>query len=141
MWAKRIEDLIAFQLANEFKREVYRLVGASPGARTDFKFKDQITHAAAGIERTLNEGYHRRLNTEFAQYIRYALGSLGETKGHLKDGIDRGHLVEADCHEAFKLARRCEDVTTRLLSKIQRSIEQDRKRQHPRRAPRSDDRI
>ena len=129
MWAKRIEDLAAFQLGNEFKLEVYRLIDGSPTAQRDFKFRDQIRHAAAGIERNLNEGFPRRLETEFATFIRYGLASLAEAKGHVRDGIDRRYFSETDCRDALALARRCEDVCSALYRRIQQSIDAKRRQQ------------
>jgi four helix bundle protein len=126
MWARRIEDLVAFQLANEFKREVYRLIDSSPGATRDFKFKDQTSDAAAGIERALNEGFHRRLDTEFVHFLRYALASLAEAKGHVRDGVDRRYFLAEGCRPALALAQRCEDVTNELFKKVQLSIEKKR---------------
>jgi len=126
MRAGRIEELVAFSLAREFKLEVYRLVDSTTGTRRDFKFEDQIRDAASGVERALNEGFHRKLDTEFVHFIRYALGSLGEAKGHIEDGIHRGHFVEADCRAAFSLANRCKAVTTALLSSLRLAIERER---------------
>jgi hypothetical protein len=112
--AKRLEDLVAFQFALEFKLEVYRLIDASPTAPRDFKFKDQLTDAAAGIERAMAEGFGRRKPLEFANSLRYALGSLAEAKTGLADGVLRRHFSSADCSVALTWAERCKSATKRL---------------------------
>jgi four helix bundle protein len=132
MWAKKIEDLEAFQLANEFKREVYRLVAASPYAERDYKFKSQITDASAGAERTINEGYHRQHNGEFFNFLRYALASLAEARGHVRDGVDRGYWSASDTAAALRLGKRCNDVVEKLMVRIKRGIENERKSRKPR---------
>ena len=139
MWAKRIEDLVAFQLANEFKREVYRLINSSRGALRDFKFKDQTWDSAAGPERALNEGFHRGLDSEFVHFIRYALASLAEAKGHVLDGIDRGYVVAEECRPPLSLVKRCVDVTTALFNKVQRSNERKKRERRRGRPPRGCD--
>ena len=65
----------AYQLALSFKREVYRLVNSNPSARRDYKYRDQLFEAASGIEGTMSEGFGRWGAAEFAQFIRYSLGS------------------------------------------------------------------
>ena len=56
MVARRFEELVAWQLANELKRKVYALVDAS-AARNDCKFRDQIKDSAASAPRNLAEGF------------------------------------------------------------------------------------
>jgi four helix bundle protein len=131
MWARRLEDLIAFQLAVEFKREVYRLVKAHPAADRDFRYRDQIRNAAAGVERSLTEGFHRNRDPEFLQFIRYALASLAEARGHVRDGVDRDYFNPRECRQAASLGRRCEEVTAALYRNIEQSIE--RRKQERRR--------
>ena len=48
MVAKRYENLEAWQLADELKREVYAIT-ATGSAATDFGFRDQIRDAAASL--------------------------------------------------------------------------------------------
>jgi hypothetical protein len=43
--ARTLEDLVAYQFAEEFKLEVYALISASPGARKDLDFRDQLRRA------------------------------------------------------------------------------------------------
>jgi four helix bundle protein len=56
MIAKRFEELEAWQLANELKRNIYQLVATS-GAREDWKFRDQITDSAASGPANLAEAF------------------------------------------------------------------------------------
>lgn len=114
MGAKRLEDLVAFQFAVEFKLEVYRIVGNSSAAGHDFKYKDQLFDAASGVERAIAEGFGRYRPLEFAQFLRYALASLGEAQRTLKDGIDRRHFSVENCAAAFTWARRCKAATQGL---------------------------
>jgi four helix bundle protein len=109
-----VDDLIAFQLAVEFKREVYRIVESSEPARADFRFTSQLFEAASGVEAVLDEGFNRNVSGEFAQFIRYALGSLAEARRRLRDGIHRKYFTEEDCRDAFSLGQRCCDATRNL---------------------------
>lgn len=90
MGAKRLEELVAWQLAHEFKVEAYRLVRASPSASRDSEYRQQLFAAAASGEANIAEGFHRFVPAEFAHFLNIARGSIGEAKVRLIDGIDRG---------------------------------------------------
>lgn len=122
----RLEDIVAHQFAEEFKFEVYGLINASPGARRDFKFRDQLRDAASGISAAVAEGFGRQHPPEFVTFLRYALASLAEAKTYLKDGIDRGYFAEPDCQLGFTWARRCRPVLRNLLASQRRLIAADK---------------
>jgi len=114
MVVKRLEDLVAFQLALEFKRSTYALVHSSPAANNDLRFKSQLFDSAASVEANIAEGWRRFAPGEMAQFLRYALGSLEEAKRRVQDGIDRGYFRPDDCEAALTLARRCGAATMAL---------------------------
>jgi four helix bundle protein len=127
MVARTLGELVAYQFAHEFKLEVYRILDGSPRALSDFKFLSQIREATAGVEGCIAEGFgRRRRNTEFAQFIRYALGSLEEARVKLVDGADRHYYGLDDCRAALAWASRTAAATTRLLASIDRRIARNR---------------
>jgi four helix bundle protein len=114
MGVKRVEDIVAWQLANAFKVEVYRLIAESPGASIDIRFRDQLRESAASVGINIGEGFYRYGAREFARYLAIALSSLGEATLWLRDGIDRRHFDADACEQALALAKRCRVATLRL---------------------------
>ncbi len=114
MVVRRYEDLITWQLGEAFKLEVVRLVLKSAEARADLRFKSQILDAARSVPANITEGFLRCSAGDFARFLDYALGSLGEAEQRLHDGIQLGYFSEEDCLEAFRLARRCLTAAVRL---------------------------
>jgi len=114
MGVSRLEDLIAWQLANAFKLEIYRLLDDSPPASSDVRFRDQLRASAVSVGVNIGEGFYRFGAREFRRYLTIALASLGETTLWLQDGIDRGHFDKATCETAFSLAKRCRVASLRL---------------------------
>lgn len=117
MAVKAVEELVAFQLAVEFKLAVYRLVRACRQP-IDFKYQSQLFDAASAVEADLSEGFKRNVPGEFAQFVRYAAASLAESRTRLGDGIHRAHFTEAECREALDLGKRAADA----LAALQRSL-------------------
>jgi four helix bundle protein len=133
MGVKRIEDLIAWQLAVEFKDEVHRLIAGSKSAQRDFRFLAQICDALVGTESNTVEGFHRNRPREFAQFLRYARSSHAEAETRLKDGIARGYFKQIDCENALRLAKRCGQALLRLLQSLEPFMGPDPKPRPPRR--------
>jgi four helix bundle protein len=136
MGVKRIEDLIAWQLAVEFKGEVHRLIAGSKLAQRDFLFVTQLCNALVGTESNTVEGFHRNRTREFAQFLRYARSSHAEAETRLKDGIARGYFKHADCEKALHLAKRCGQALLRLLQSLEPFMGPDPKPRRPRRPER-----
>ena len=112
--ARTFTELHAWQLANELKLGVYKLIEA-PDVRRDFEFRNQIRNAAASAPRNIAEGFGRFGPREFSQYLRVANGSLMETSNHLRDGHDRGYFREEDVRRLETLARRASAAVTALI--------------------------
>jgi four helix bundle protein len=103
--ARRFQDLVAWQLANQLKKEVYELVETST-AREDRRFFDQIRDSAASAPSNLAEGFACYRHPDFARYVRMAKASLTETQNHLRDGVDRRHWGAEESHQLEILADR-----------------------------------
>ncbi len=122
MAVRKYQDLIAWQVGQAFKVEVMRLVQRSEGAQRDFKFRSQLIEATRGVPGNLIEGFLRYAPREFARFLGISIGSLGEAENHLRDGILLGYFIEAECGEAFRLARRCLTASVRLKRSQQRFL-------------------
>jgi four helix bundle protein len=113
--ARRFQDLVAWQLANQLKKEVYELVETST-AREDRRFFDQIRDSAASAPSNLAEGFACYRHPDFARYVRMAKASLTETQNHLRDGVDRRHWGAEESHQLEILADRAVGACVRLIA-------------------------
>jgi four helix bundle protein len=114
MAVKRFEDLEAWQLADELKREVYALTETGPASK-DFKFRDQIRDSAASMTKNIAEGFGRFRPADFARFMEFSTASTMETKDSLKDGVDRGYFTPERVTRAHTLIERSLRVSTRLI--------------------------
>jgi len=110
---RRYRDLIAWQLADEFRQEVFRLVRASPVAWADLRYKGQLVDAATSVPTNIAEGF-LRCSPEIRRFLDFSLGSLAEAETRLTAGVDLGYFEKKDCEHAQRLARRCLVATIRL---------------------------
>ena len=129
MVARKCEELIAWQLSEAFRAEIYRLVRGGAEANQDIRYRSQIFEAADSIGVNIREGFLRFSPGEFCKFLDYALASLGEAEQRLKNGIRRTYFDEASCREALQLARRALTAIVRLKqSQKRRAAQKGRKR-------------
>jgi four helix bundle protein len=65
---ERFEDILAWQKARELVRRVYEVTADGRFAK-DFGLQGQIRRASVSIMLNIAEGFARRTNKEFAQYL------------------------------------------------------------------------
>ena len=103
--AKTYQELAVWQIADELRREIYRITEAGAAAR-DFRFRDQIRQAAGGVAINIAEGFRRFSAREFLQFLRYAYASAGEVAEWLEDGVARKHWTDGDVSGARRILGR-----------------------------------
>jgi four helix bundle protein len=116
---RRLEELIAWQLACGFRDELYRLLASSKAAQRDFRYCDQLRDAALSTVANIAEGFHRRTTRQFLQFLTYSRGSHAEAEARLRDGIVREYFREHDCAQALQLAKRCGKALLRLSQSLE----------------------
>jgi four helix bundle protein len=125
MGARRFEELEAWRISDNLKREVYALL-ASGSVRRDFNFCQQLREAAASAPRNIAEGFGRFRPAPFAQFMEVAVGSMMETQALLNDGVDRGHFTTEQIAIALDLAGQSLRLSTKLLLYLKRCRDSDR---------------
>ena len=114
----RFEDLDAYKLAVEIRREVLRLSSGKAVAH-DFKFVSQIRDAARGGLRNIAEGFSRTAPAEFSRFLGYARATLDETKSHVIDGYECGYFTDTDRDGLLTLIRRTIGAINRLKAYLE----------------------
>jgi four helix bundle protein len=76
---KSFEEIIAWQKAKAFTVKVY----AQFGTLNDFEFRSQIRRAAISICNNIAEGYDRRSDAEFRNFLYFAISSNSEVRSML----------------------------------------------------------
>ena len=96
--AKQFEDLEVWKLARALTTDVYRLVAVGDFAR-DYGLKDQICRAAVSIMSNIAEGFERKSDKSFQQFLTIAKGSAGEVRSQLYVALDLAYITEEQFQE------------------------------------------
>ena len=85
------EDLIIWQKAIEFAKEIY-LLTERMGLKTDFGLKSQMRDASVSISTNIAEGFERRSRKEYLNFLNIAKASAGETRSLLYVALEVGYI-------------------------------------------------
>jgi four helix bundle protein len=112
--ARRYQDLVCWQLANELEHLVFELTSTGPVSR-DFKFRDQIRDSSCSATRNMAEGFGRYWPADFSNFLTIARASLMETHNSAGAGLKKGYFSAEQTDRMQRLAARSGKAATRLI--------------------------
>jgi four helix bundle protein len=110
---KRFEDILAWQKAREVTKTVYFTTRDGEFAR-DFGLRDQLRRASVSIMANIAEGFGRRSDKEFANFLNMAHGSAAECQSHLYVALDLGYLNEEKFQSLYSAFDECSRMVISL---------------------------
>ena len=92
---KKFEDIEAWQKARYLVKEVYVKTNKGIFAK-DFALRNQMRRCALSVVSNIAEGFARRTDKEFIQFLYIAHGSLAELESQLYIALDLGYIDDED---------------------------------------------
>lgn len=109
----RFEDLDVWQKARELTKSVYRLTRNGAFA-SDRGLSNQMRRASVSIMANIAEGFSRKGDKEFGQFLFIAKSSAAELQSHAYVALDQGYIDESN----FKNLYADLDHTSRMTSNL-----------------------
>lgn len=97
---KRFEEIKAWQKARVVTKLVYQITSTDYFSK-DFGLRDQIRRSAVSIMANIAEGYGRKTNKDFANFLVIAHGSAAETQSHLYVALDLEYINQEQFTEIY----------------------------------------
>ena len=117
---KRFEDIHAWQKARQATKLIYEVTAEGQFAK-DFGLRDQIRRASVSIMANITEGYGRRSDKEFSNFLNIAHGSIAETQSHLYVALDLNYLKEENFTKVYVLLDEISRMTMSLTHHLRKS--------------------
>jgi four helix bundle protein len=114
MKIERFEDIIAWQKAKGLSVRIYTIFAESK----DFGFKDQIQRASVSIMNNIAEGFERKSNNEFKQFLFIAKGSCGEVRSMLYLAKELNKISDNDFESLFALSEEISKILSGLIKTL-----------------------
>lgn len=114
----RFEDIGAWQKAREVTISIYQLT-ANKIFASDYGLTNQIRRASVSIMANIAEGYGRRSDKEFANFLNIAHGSAAEVQSHLYVALDLNYISQAEFDKNYQLLNETSKMTMSLAKYLQ----------------------
>lgn len=118
---KRFEDIQAWQKARQATKLIYEITSEGQFSK-DFGLRDQIRRASVSIMANIAEGYGRRSDKEFSNFLNIAHGSIAETQSHLYVALDLNYLKQESFSKLYVLLDEVSRMTMSLTQHLRKSI-------------------
>jgi len=108
----RFENIKAWQKAKDLTNKIYAIDNAK--FNKDYRFKSQIQSCAVSAMSNIAEGFSRKSNKEFIQFLFIAKGSIAELQSLLYVAEEQGYIKNSLFSELYESA----DVISKMLSNL-----------------------
>lgn len=98
---RSFEEIDAWICGRELVKMVYALAAVGLFSK-DWGFRDQIQRAAVSICSNIAEGFGRRGNREFVDFLWIAKGSCAEVPSQMYHAKDLGYVSEEDFQSVYQ---------------------------------------
>ena len=119
----RFEDIEAWQGARKLVKMVYEIIRKSPEFRKDFRLVNQVQDAAVSSMSNIAEGFARKGNREFIQFLFISKSSAAEVQSHFYVALDQGYVSQADFKAVYDQA----EVVSKLDSGFIKYLESQKR--------------
>jgi four helix bundle protein len=117
---KRLEEIHAWQKARQATKRVYEISTNNVFPR-DFGLRDQIRRSAVSVMANIAEGYGRRTNKDFANFLVLSHGSAAEVQSHLYIALDLEYIERIEFDELYRIFDEVSRMTMSLCQHLRTS--------------------
>ena len=112
----RFEDLDCWKEARKLVNMVYEAIRESKPFQNDYRLKDQSIGAAISVMGAIPEGFARRSNREFIQYLFISLSSAAELQSHFYMVLDQKYVTQEIFDRIYQRAEKIGRMDSNLIT-------------------------
>jgi len=124
MKIERFEEIDAWKNARVLVNSIYKICTIEK-FKKDYSLADQIRRAAISVMANISEGFARKGNKEFAQFLFISKSSAAELQSHLYVALDQGYIEKVQFDELYqdadKIQRQLSNFIKYLYSTLKRT--------------------
>ncbi len=117
---RRFEDIRAWQKSREITTAVY-LATANGSFAKDFGLRDQVRRSAISIMANIAEGFGRKTNKDFANFLVISHASAAETQSHLYIALDLNYISAETFDQLYRSLDEVSRMTMTLCQHLRKT--------------------
>jgi four helix bundle protein len=118
----RFEDIDAWQEARKLVKMVYSVINKSLKFRKDFRLVNQVQDAAVSAISNIAEGFARRSNKEFIQFLFISKSSAAEVQSQLYVALDQEYINQDDFEKIYNQAEIVSKMDSGFIKYLQSQL-------------------
>lgn len=122
----RFEDIEAWKEARKLVNLIYQVIKNNENFRKDFRLINQIQSAAVSSMANIAEGFARRSNKEFIQFLFISKSSAAEVQSHLYVALDQTYIYEKEFSQIYEQAEKVSKMTSGFIKYLMSQPKQPR---------------
>ena len=120
----RFEDLECWKAARKLVNLVYEALRNSPNFQKDFRLSGQITAAAVSSMSNIAEGFSRRSNKEFIQYLFISKSSATEVQSEDYVALDQNYITQETFDAIYNQAEKVSKLDSVFITYLLDNVKQ-----------------
>ena len=116
----RLEDIQVWQKARQLTKQIYEATSNGRFAQ-DYGLRNQTQRASVSIMANIAEGFGRRSDKEFANFLNMAHGSVAEVQSHLYVALDLSYITQTTFNRLNGLLDEVSRMTLVLAQHLRKS--------------------
>jgi four helix bundle protein len=119
----RFEDIEAWQEARRLVKMVYEIINNSLKFRRDFRLVNQIQDAAVSSMSNIPEGFARKGNKEFIQFLFISKSSAAEVQSQLYVALDQEYITQNEFDKIYNQAEIVSKKDSNVIKYLQSQLD------------------
>jgi len=117
---ERFEDIEAWKKARKLAQKIYKITGSGEFAK-DWTLKDQVRRASISIMSNIAEGYGRKTDKEFIQFLYIAMGSIFELQSQIYMALDLSYMSKEEFKDIFTTSNEVAKLTGGFIKYLKKT--------------------
>ena len=118
----RFEDLDCWKEARKLVNMVYKAIKENSAFEKDYRLKDQSLGAAISVMGAIPEGFARRSNREFIQYLFISLSSAAELQSHFYVALDQKYITQETFDRIYQQSEKVGRMDSNLITYLRECV-------------------
>jgi len=115
MKIQRFEDLECWQEARKLVNMVYKTINNSERFKKDYRLRDQATAAAVSTMSNIAEGFSRKSNKEFIQFLYISKSSASEIQSISYAALDQSYIDKESFDKIYNQADKVSQIDSGFI--------------------------
>jgi four helix bundle protein len=118
----RFEEINAWQEARDLVKIVYKVINKNKEFGKDFRLVNQIQGSAVSTMANVAEGFARKSNKEFIQYLFISKSSAAEVQSHLYVALDQKFITQEDFRTIYDQAEKVSKMDSNFIKYLKTTL-------------------